>query len=92
VSGSHFNPRNIQDIPPVKIFGFLALEQDGAFFKGLLWWDASPVRQCANGSVILDGFAKNSISTVSSNVQDKDLQILRNEALLSCAAVTKDAT
>jgi hypothetical protein len=28
VSGSHFNPRNIQDIPPVKIFAFLALEQD----------------------------------------------------------------
>jgi hypothetical protein len=28
VSGSNFNPRNIQDIPPVKIFAFLALEQN----------------------------------------------------------------
>jgi hypothetical protein len=35
VSGSNFNPRNIQYIPPVKIFAFLALEQNGAFFKGL---------------------------------------------------------
>jgi hypothetical protein len=27
-SGSNFNPRNIQYIPPVKIFAFLVLEQN----------------------------------------------------------------
>jgi len=35
VSGSNFNPRNIQYIPPVKIFAFLELEQNWVFFKGL---------------------------------------------------------
>jgi len=35
VSGSNFNPRNIQYIPVVKIFAFLELKQKFAFFKGL---------------------------------------------------------
>jgi len=35
-SGSNFNPRNIQYIPVVKIFAFLDLDQNWAFFKGLL--------------------------------------------------------
>jgi hypothetical protein len=34
-SGSNFNPRNTQCIPVVKIFDFLGLEQNWAFFKGL---------------------------------------------------------
>jgi hypothetical protein len=34
-SGSNFNPRNIQYIPVVKIFAFLNLDQNWAFFKGL---------------------------------------------------------
>jgi hypothetical protein len=34
-SGSNFSPRNIQYIPVVKIFAFLALDQNWAFFKGL---------------------------------------------------------
>jgi hypothetical protein len=34
--GSNFNPRNIQYIPVVKIFAFLDLDQNWAFFKGLL--------------------------------------------------------
>jgi hypothetical protein len=33
--GSNFNPRNIQYIPVVKIFAFLDLDQNWAFFKGL---------------------------------------------------------
>jgi len=40
MSGSNCNPRNIQYIPPVKIFAFLELEQNCAFFKGFnqtLW-------------------------------------------------------
>ncbi len=36
VSRSNYNPRNIQYIPPVKIFAFLELEQNWAFFKGLM--------------------------------------------------------
>jgi len=35
MSGSNFNPRNIQYIPVVKIFAFLELEQKSPFFKGL---------------------------------------------------------
>jgi len=35
VSGSNFNPRNIQYIPVVKIIAFLELDQNWAFFKGL---------------------------------------------------------
>ena len=34
-SDSNFNLRNIQYIPVVKIFAFLELDQNGAFFKGL---------------------------------------------------------
>jgi hypothetical protein len=34
-SGSNLNPRNTKGIPVVKIFAFLDLEQNGAFFKGL---------------------------------------------------------
>jgi len=34
-SGSNFNPRNIQYIPPVEIFAFLELEHKLPFFKGL---------------------------------------------------------
>ena len=36
VSGSNYNPRNTQCIPVVKIFAFLDLEQNLAFFKGLI--------------------------------------------------------
>jgi hypothetical protein len=35
VSDSNFNPRNTQCIHVVKIFVFLDLAQNGAFFKGL---------------------------------------------------------
>ena len=35
-SGSNFNPQNTQCIPAVKIFAFLELEQNWAFFKGLV--------------------------------------------------------
>ena len=34
-SGSNFKPRNTQCIPTFKIFAFLVLEQNWAFFKGL---------------------------------------------------------
>jgi len=33
VSGSNFNPRNTQSIPPVKIFAFLELEQISTDFE-----------------------------------------------------------
>jgi hypothetical protein len=33
--GSNFNPQNTQCIPAVKIFAFLELKQNWAFFKGL---------------------------------------------------------
>jgi hypothetical protein len=36
VSVSNFNPRNIQCVPAVKIFAFLELERNGAFFKGFV--------------------------------------------------------
>jgi hypothetical protein len=35
VSGSNFNPQNIQCIPAVKIFAFLELDQKLTFSKGL---------------------------------------------------------
>jgi hypothetical protein len=35
VSGSNFNPRNMQYIPVVEIFAFLELEKKLPFFKGL---------------------------------------------------------
>jgi hypothetical protein len=34
-SGSNFNPQNSKCIPVVKIFAFLELKQNLAFFKGL---------------------------------------------------------
>ena len=37
VSGSNFNPQNTKCIPVVKIFAFLELEQNWAFFKGLAY-------------------------------------------------------
>jgi hypothetical protein len=33
-SGSNFNPQNTQCIPAVKIFAFLELKRNWAFFKG----------------------------------------------------------
>ena len=36
LSGSNFNPRNIQYIPVVEIFAFLEREQKLPFFKGLI--------------------------------------------------------
>jgi len=36
MSGSDFNPRNTPCIPAVKIIAFLELEQNLAFFIGLL--------------------------------------------------------
>jgi len=35
-SGSNFNPRNIPYIPVVEIIAFLDLDQNWAFFKGLI--------------------------------------------------------
>jgi hypothetical protein len=56
-SGSNFNPRNTQCIPVVKIFAFLELKQNLAFFKGLI----SIITESGYGFIWI--FVINTIST-----------------------------
>jgi len=40
-SDSNFDPRNTKGIPAVKMLAFLDLEQNRAFFEGLLFYEAA---------------------------------------------------